>query len=112
MFIQLGLRPEELIALRRNDVGDEFIRIDEAFTKGQIKETKTEESAANVYILPDLMVELRTWMESTSGKMRTGCSPLPVAEDPRVSSDLPEQLSKPRPQAGSEKGPAFRAWTF
>jgi Phage integrase, N-terminal SAM-like domain len=52
MFIQLGLRPEELFALRRNDVGDEFIRIDEAFTKGQIKETKTEESAANVYVPP------------------------------------------------------------
>jgi integrase len=65
MFIQLGLRPEELFALRRNDVGNEFIRIDEAFTKGQIKETKTEESAANVYVPPDLMVELRTWMEST-----------------------------------------------
>jgi integrase len=67
MFIQLGLRPEELFALRRNDVGKEFIRIDEAFTKGQIKETKTEESAVNVYGPPDLMKELRTWMESTGG---------------------------------------------
>src|ERR1035441_7231791 len=67
MFIQLGLRPEELFALRRNDVGKEFIWIDEAFTKGQIKETKTEESAVNVYVPPDLMKELRTWMESTAG---------------------------------------------
>jgi integrase len=67
MFIQLGLRPEELFALRRNDVGADFIRIDEAFTKGQIKETKTDESAANVYVPPDLMVELRTWMASNSG---------------------------------------------
>jgi Phage integrase, N-terminal SAM-like domain len=54
MFIQLGLRPEELFALRRNDVQKEFIRIDEASTKGQIKETKTEESAVNVYVPPDL----------------------------------------------------------
>ena len=68
MFIQLGLRPEELFALRRNDVGEEFIRIDEAFTKGQIKETKTEDSAVNVYVPPDLMGELRTWMSSTDGK--------------------------------------------
>jgi integrase len=68
MFIQLGLRPEELFALRRNDAGEEFIRIDEAFTKGQIKETKTEESAVNVYVPPDLMVELRTWMNSTNCK--------------------------------------------
>jgi integrase len=67
MFIQLGLRAEELFALRRNDVGNEFIRIDEAFTKGQIKETKTEESAVNVYVPPDLMVELRTWLDSTRG---------------------------------------------
>jgi len=68
MFIQLGLRPEELFALRRNDVGKEFVRIDEPFTKGQIKETKTAESAVNVYVPPDLMVELSTWMKSTSGE--------------------------------------------
>ena len=68
MFIQLGLRPEELFALRRNDVGKDFIRIDEAFTKGQIKETKTKESAANVYVPPDLMLELGTWMKSATGE--------------------------------------------
>ena len=67
MFIQLGLRPEELFALRRNDVQKEFIRIDEASTKGQIKETKTEESAVNVYVPPDLMAELSAWMKSTIG---------------------------------------------
>jgi integrase len=68
IFIQLGLRPEELFALRRNDVGTEFIRIDEAFTKGQIKETKTEESAVNVYVPPDLMAELSAWVNSTTGE--------------------------------------------
>jgi integrase len=67
MFIQLGLRPEELFALRRNDVGTEFIRIDEASTKGQIKETKTKESAVNVYVPPDLMAELSTWLNLTVG---------------------------------------------
>ena len=68
MFIQLGLRPEELFALRRNDVGKDFVRVDEAFTKGQIKETKTKESAVNVYVPPALMVELRAWMGSTGGQ--------------------------------------------
>lgn len=67
MFIQLGLRPEELFALRGNDVGEDFIEIDEAFTKGQVKETKTEESAGRVYVPPDLMLELRTWMRSVGG---------------------------------------------
>jgi integrase len=67
MFIQLGPRPEELFAFRRNDVVDDYIRIDEAFTKGQIKETKTVESAGNVYVPPNLMLELRTWMEAIGG---------------------------------------------
>lgn len=70
MFIQLGLRPEELFALRRNDVGEDFVEIDEAFTKGQIKETKTEESAGRVYVPPDLMLELRAWMGSVGGDPR------------------------------------------
>jgi integrase len=67
MFIQLGLRPEELFALRRNDVEGEFIRIDEVFTKGQIRETKPEESVGNVYVPPGLLLELRAWMVSTDG---------------------------------------------
>jgi integrase len=81
MFIQLGLRPEELFALRRNDVGEDCIQIDEAFTKGQIKETKTEESAGKVYVPPDLMIELRSWMASTDGDSATGYSrpPEPAA---------------------------------
>ena len=86
MFIQLGLRPEELFALRRNDVGDDFVEIDEAFTKGQLKETKTEESAGRVYVPPDLMVELRMWMRSVgsnphdwlfSASRRRGSAELP-----------------------------------
>ncbi len=67
MFIQLGLRPEELFALRRNDVDREFIRIDEVFTKGQIRETTPEESAVNVYVPPGLLLELRAWMASMGG---------------------------------------------
>ena len=86
MFIQLGLRPEELFALRRNDVGNELIRIDEAFTKGQIKEPKTEESAVNVYVPPDLMMELSIWMESTGGNDEDWLFP---ASHSRESAGLP-----------------------
>jgi len=67
MFIQLGLRPEELFALRRDDLDREFIRIDEVFTRGQIRETNPEESAVNVYVPPGLLLELRAWMASTGG---------------------------------------------
>jgi integrase len=67
MFIQLGLRPEELFALRRNDVHDEFLRIDEVFTMGQIREAQPGEPAVNVYVPPGLRQELHVWMASTCG---------------------------------------------
>lgn len=35
MFIQLGLRPEEMFALRRDDVQGDRLRIDEALVEGQ-----------------------------------------------------------------------------
>ncbi|MGD0050159.1 MAG: site-specific integrase, partial [Bryobacteraceae bacterium] len=38
-----------------------------AVDSGRIKETKTKESAANVYVPPDLMAELNAWMERTAG---------------------------------------------
>jgi len=75
MFIQLGLRPEELFALRMNDVGPDFIRVDEAFTKGRIKETKTTESAVNVYVPPDLMRQIQSWLESIQGGEETWLFP-------------------------------------
>lgn len=65
MFIQLGFRPEELFALRRNDVGEDFIRIDEAFVLNEVVPIlKTDASAGNVYIPPGLMLELRMWIAS------------------------------------------------
>ena len=66
MFIQLGLHPEELFALRRNDVDSESLRIDEVFTKGELKAIRRGEASARVYLPPNLRRELRTW------KARTG----------------------------------------
>jgi integrase len=86
MFIQLGLRPQELFALRRNDVQGELIRIDEVLIKGRIKELGSEEAAIGVYVPPDLLLQLANWMKST-GVQDTGW--LFPASRSRVSSDLP-----------------------
>lgn len=68
MFIQLGLRPEELFALRRNDVQGDQLQIDEALVNGKISAVKTEASAGFVYIPREVMVELNDWLESHPGK--------------------------------------------
>lgn len=68
VFIQLGLRPEEMFALRGDDVQGDQLRIDEALVEGQSAPTKTEASDDYVYIPPDLAVELREWLECSSGE--------------------------------------------
>jgi len=67
MFIQLGLRPEELFALRRSDISEESIRIDEVFAMGEIKEVHRAQNGFSVYVPPGLQEELKDWMRSTSG---------------------------------------------
>jgi len=62
-LIQLGLRPEELFALRRDDVIEDTLRIDEAIVEGQSAPVKTEASDASVYIPPDLQAEFAAWLE-------------------------------------------------
>jgi integrase len=67
MAIQLGLRPEELFALRRNDVQGDQLRVDEALIEGQPGPVKTAASAAFVYVPPDLSTELQHWLECSDG---------------------------------------------
>ena len=67
LFIQLGVLPEELFALRRNDVHDEFIRIDEVVSRGQTREIHPGEHGVNLYVPPGLRRELRVWMASNGG---------------------------------------------
>lgn len=62
LLIQLGLRGEEVFALRHNDVEPGRLRIDEAFVEGESKCTKTEDSDAFMHITPSLEAELRDWM--------------------------------------------------
>jgi integrase len=68
IFIQLGLRPEELFALRRNDVQGDQLRIDEALIEGQPGPVKTPASDAFVYVPPDLAMELQNWLECSDGE--------------------------------------------
>ena len=68
MFIQLGLRPKELFAIRRNDVKGNFIRIDEILIKGRIKRIASEEAALRVYVPPNLHANISSWMQSKSGQ--------------------------------------------
>lgn len=86
MFIQLGLRPQELFALRRNDVRGEFIRIDEVLIKGRIKKVGSEDAAIGIYVPPDLLSQLENWMKSV-GAQDTGW--LFPASRSRGTSDLP-----------------------
>ncbi len=62
LLIQLGLRSEELFALRRNDVQANGIVIDEAIVDGEAKDTKTVASTAVMYLSPDLELELKHYL--------------------------------------------------
>jgi integrase len=85
LFIQLGVRPEELFALRRNDVHDEFIRIDEVVSRGQSREIHPGEQGVNLYLPPGLRRELRVWMASNCGNAEDWLFP---AGRPRGTNNL------------------------
>jgi integrase len=86
MFIQLGLRPKELFALRRNDVKDKFLRIDEVLIKWRVKKIASEGVALGVYMPPDLLLQLASWMKSTGGLESDWLFP---ASRSRGSAELP-----------------------
>ena len=77
ILIQLGLRSEELFALRRNDVIEDMLRIDEAIVEGASATVKTEASEASVYIPPDLQIEIRGWLECLGPDPRAWLFPSP-----------------------------------
>jgi len=64
LLAQLGLRPEENFALRRNDVRDDGgLVIDEALVDGKTKDPKTLAAAGVMYVPPDLALELKHHLE-------------------------------------------------
>ena len=77
ILIQLGLRPEELFALRADDVIGDTLRIDEAIVDGALSTVKTEASAASVYIPPDLLAEICKWVQQSNSDRRDWLFPSP-----------------------------------
>jgi integrase len=86
MFIQLGLRPQEVFALRRQDVRGEFIQIAGVLIKGRLKKVGGKEAVAEVYVPPDLRSQLDRWMKSTATKDTDWLFP---ASRGRGTADLP-----------------------
>jgi integrase len=63
LLTQLGLRPEELFALRRDDVRESELVIDEALVNGHTKYPKTLASASSAYLPADLLTEVKYYLE-------------------------------------------------
>ena len=66
ILIQLGPRSEEAFALRRKDVLQHGLLIDEAIVDGETKQTKTLASQAVMYLPPDLELELQHYLQALS----------------------------------------------
>jgi integrase len=75
ILIQLGLRSEELFALRRDDVIGETLRIDEALVEGAPACVKTDASDATLYMPPNLQMEVAAWLECIGPILAAGFSP-------------------------------------
>lgn len=61
LLIICGLRPSEMFALRWSDWSGDYMMVDEAYTKGKIKTTKTESSKAKVSVPPRLQRDLQEY---------------------------------------------------
>jgi integrase len=63
-----ALRPSEIFALKRNDVADGWIRVDEALDRQRhLKDPKTDSSKAKVSVPPLLLRELNDWLHIRPG---------------------------------------------
>ena len=77
IFVQLGLRPEELFALRCDDVIEHTLRVDEAIVEGTSSTVKTEASEASVYLPTDLRAEIKCWLGQHTWDPREWLFPSP-----------------------------------
>jgi integrase len=95
ILIQLGLRSEELCALRRNDVRDHELVIDEAVVNGQTKEPKTLASASAVYVPSDLATELKHYLETIDPAPLVWLFPSSLKHVPMRPSNFLKRVLKP-----------------
>lgn len=61
-----GLRPEEALALRWRDVSDRTLRVERAFTHGELRKPKAH-SRRTIKLAPALADDLALWRERTPG---------------------------------------------
>jgi len=85
LLLQLGLRPQEVFALRREDIGDESLRVDEVVGRSRVLEIRSGQALRNAYVPPDLMAELREYLSANPGEPGDWLFPGP----PRRSGEVP-----------------------
>jgi integrase len=95
LLAQLGLRSEELFALRRNDVRENELVFDESLVNGHTKDTKTEASAASLYIPADLMTELKHYLEGIDQNPAAWLFPATRREAPLCPNNFLKRVLKP-----------------
>ena len=95
VLVQLGLRPEELAALRRNDARDGELFIDEAMIDGKVEQTKTPASAAKMYVPPDLWRELQHYLETLDDSTEAWMFPSARKDVPMRPANFLRRVLKP-----------------
>jgi len=95
LLVQLGLRSEELFALRRNDVRHEELVIDEAIVDGRTKEPKTLASASSVFVPPDLATELKHYLETIDASPTAWLFPASRKGAPMRPANFLKRVLKP-----------------
>jgi len=95
ILVQLGLRPEELFALRRNDVRADQLMIDEAIPSGRVKAPKTEASRALVFVPPNLAIEMKHYLETVDASPTAWLFPSERKGVPLRSGNFLKRVLKP-----------------
>ena len=95
ILVQLGLRSEELFALRRNDVGTGQLIIDEAIVNGRTKEPKTLASASAAHLPSDLEIELRHYLETIDSSQTAWLFPATRKTVPMRPGNFLRRVLKP-----------------
>jgi len=95
LLMQLGLRSEELFALRKNDIRASELVIDEAIVDGETKEPKTLASAGVMYVPPDLELELVHYTQTIDGAPDAWLFPSARKQRPMRPSNFLRRVLKP-----------------
>ena len=95
ILVQLGLRSEELFALRRNDVRETELIVDEAVVNGHTKEPKTLASASSVYLPSALALELKHYLETIDASPAAWLFPSNRKDIPMRPANFLRRVLKP-----------------